>query len=277
MPEYLRIRFNFPVGESSVSSLDHQSIYYRVLRYLIEENRDPGRITFLALNQGDSFYSIGALTSNLNGSISFFPDFAVDQDYSKSKKKKVSAPSAIDDPDHLTLNKKFLEKRGHFTKIKKGTRRSFFKHDVVPVGNYYHWLTITIADLSVLRLVSKTNELKIPCKTEEQKQISGAIGKSLGNKDLRILQFPNQAGGGRLGVLQLFLIPKGLDPGDVLPGLPPIQSFSELKEIPDPTPLRRYLIPMESEHDILIAALDLEGATMSPILLTRHTKKSTLT
>jgi len=111
------------------------TVYKRSIKKLSEDKKHPGKIIRVYAHINQDYKTFGVFTINTGGSISFFPDFY-----------------KLDNFDHLTLNKDFINKKGHLTKVEptgKNKKAIYFEANKLPT-NDYHLITFMMSDGDLL-------------------------------------------------------------------------------------------------------------------------------
>lgn len=201
------------------------TIYRRTLKKLIENKKHPGRIFRIYAHINDDFKTFGAITFNTGGSISFFPDFY-----------------KLDNFDHLTLNKDFINKKGHLTKVeigKKNKKTLYFEANKLPTGDF-HIITFAMTDGDML--MDSLPEVGYP-----ELEFDGDGDKFLEllkdsiNTGAYMLDFPEEDG---FYCIQIQAIPKGKDINTVSIESNIVKSFLSL-----PKPLEEIIQAKKLEID----------------------------
>lgn len=199
------------------------TIYRRTLKKLTENKKHPGKIFRIYAHINDEFKTFGALTFNTGGSISFFPDF-----YN------------LDNFDHLTLNKDFINKKGHLTKVelgKKNKKSLHFEANKLPTGDFH---IITFMMLNGDLLMDSLPEVTYPeiefdgDSDEFLKLLKDAI-----HTKAYMLDFPEDDG---FYCIQIQAIPKGKDINNVSIEISMVKDFLSL-----PKPLEQVIMAKKLE------------------------------
>jgi hypothetical protein len=171
------------------------TVFHRAFSKLFEEELHPGKIFPIFLKIEDDYKVFGALTLNTGGSVSFFPDFYNLHEF-----------------DHLTLNRDFIEKKGHLTKVNldNNKHKKIAHLEASEMANgYFHLITFFMKNGDLL--MDSPSNIELPViyyQSEEEKQkyitmIEDAV--SIGHC---ILDFPDEPG---LYCIQILVYPKGID------------------------------------------------------------------
>lgn len=204
------------------------TVYARSIKKLSEDKKHPGKILRVYAHINQDYKTFGVFTINTGGSLSFFPDFY-----------------KLDNFDHLTVNKDFINKKGHLTKIApngKNKKAFYFEPNKLPT-NDYHLITFMMRDSDLLMdcLPEITYpEIEYDNKSEEEFL---ALLKDAIHTDAYMLDFPDEEG---FYCIQIQIIPKGKDIQQVsietssvkdFLTLPlPLEKIIQAKKIEIPTP-----------------------------------------
>lgn len=167
------------------------TVFKRSIAKLAEDKQHPGKIIRLYVHINDDYKLFGAFTLNTGGSVSFFPDFF-----------------NLDAFDHLTLNKDFITKKAHLTKIEDdGRHKKAFEVEVskLPTGDY-HLVTFGMSDGDLL--MDSLAEVKYPdieYDNEHEEEFLSLLKDAI-HTDALMLDFPNTEGA---FFIQILIIPKG--------------------------------------------------------------------
>jgi len=189
----LEIRIQSPFV-TKIPRVDRKpSVFNRVFSKLFEKGLHPGKILPIFLIIDGDYKIFGALTLNSGGSVSFFPDFY-----------------KLDQFDHLTLSRDFIEKKGHLTKLDlDGKHRKVVHLEASELANgYYHLITFIMKDGDLLMdAPSNIDCPDIQYENDEEKQKYIAILEDVVNLGHCILDFPDGDG---FYCVQILIYPKGM-------------------------------------------------------------------
>jgi hypothetical protein len=169
------------------------TVFTRSILKLSEDKRHLGKIIRVYAHINDDYKVFGAFTINTGGSVSFFPDF-----YN------------FDNFDHLTLNKDFIKKKGHLTKIKLGGKHKKFLNfeaNIASTGDH-HLITFGMSDGDLL--IDSLSEVcypEIEFENEHEAEFLALLEDAVKN-DAIMLDFPEEKG---FYCIQMLVIPKEKD------------------------------------------------------------------
>lgn len=173
------------------------TVFKRSLAKLSEDKRHPGKLIRAYVHVDNDYKVFGVFTLNTGGSISFFPDFF-----------------NLDAFDHLTLNKDFVAKKGHLTKVEVDGRRTRpFTIEIakLPSGDY-HLVTFGMNDGDLL--MDSLPEIKYPdleYESENEEEFLSLLKDAM-HTDPLMLDFPESTGS---FFIQILIIPKDKQVQDV--------------------------------------------------------------
>ncbi len=173
------------------------TVFTRSVLKLSEDKRHPGKIIRVYMHIDNDYKVFGVFTINTGGSISFFPDF-----YN------------LDNFDHLTLNKDFIKKKGHLTKVepeRKHKKFINFEANKVTTGDY-HLITIGMSDGDLLMdALPEVCYPEIEFKNEHETEFIALLEDAI-NNDPIMLDFPGEDG---FYCVQILVTPKEKDVNNV--------------------------------------------------------------
>ena len=169
------------------------NLFKRAYARLAIEKKNPGMVNPIFSLIDNDYKIFGAFTLNGGGSVSFFPDFY-----------------KLDNFDHLTLNKDFIQKKGHLTMVESSGKHIKFVNleaSRLEGGNYYHLITFGMENTDLLMDASPQIELPpISYATEQERMKYHAWIDGSVQGGVCILEFPE--GDGAFFV-QILILPKG--------------------------------------------------------------------
>lgn len=165
------------------------TLFKRVYNRLSEKKLDPGKVIPLFTYINDNHKLFGAITLNLGGSVSFFPDFY-----------------HLSNFDHLTLSKDFMKKKGHTTPTDSRNEKINIEATALAGNDYYHLITFGMDSDDLL--MDSPSEIQIPhvsytTKEEKEKYTKWIEGSAHGYS---VLKFPEGDGS---YFVQVLILPKG--------------------------------------------------------------------
>jgi hypothetical protein len=164
------------------------TVFTRAFERLWKEGKDPGLLIPIFLRMEDDYKVFGVFSLNSGGSVSFFPDFY-----------------KLDNFHHLTLNKDFIKKKGHLTKVEvtgKHKKSIHFEANVLHGSSFYHLITFVMKDGDLLMDATEQIECAdIHYQTEQQRQLYNTWIKRSVAKGHCILSFPDGNGSYAIQIL----------------------------------------------------------------------------
>ncbi len=223
-------------------------VFGRVFATLIDEGHSLGKVFPVYAEFNKTYKIIGVFTSNNSGSISFFPDAAVDLFF-----------------DHITLAGT-ISGHHHLTGRKERCKRKLLKVDSEKLSNdTYHLLTIKIGDLSLLQNLPR----EILCPEIDATHLNKI-------KDAFILENDQSRGSLKLEnesskkslIFQIILVPKEVDYKRVMPYLKH-KDFGQEFNINDGEKIINNLMPPEFNINYNLCISSVFGTTSEkhPIFL----------
>ena len=165
--------------------------FNRSLAKLSEDKLHPGKVLRVLVHINDDYKVLGVVTLNTGGSLSFFPDFY-----------------KLNEFDHLTLNKDFVSKKGHLTRVENNGKHKKVLQPIevpqLPSGNY-HLVTFGMKDGDLL--MDLPQEIIYPDIEFDDAQEQNFIEllKDALHTDAQMLDFPEEKGA---AFIQIQVVPK---------------------------------------------------------------------
>jgi hypothetical protein len=214
-------------------------VFARIFNRLALEKRNPGKVVPIFMRTNDDYKIFGAFTLNTGGSVSFFPDFY-----------------QLDNFDHLTLNKDFIQKKGHLTKTESnGKRQKPINLEASLMGNgYYHLITFAMIDDDLLMDAPTEVELPAISYTTEEERLKYYDWIENSAHGQCTLEFPGESG---FYCVQILVSPKGKSVEGLAVGGSMVEKvLSESVSLKDQIFISRKIeIPTSQESDFSILIL----------------------
>lgn len=188
------------------------TVFKRSIRKLSEDKKHPGKIIRVYTYIDDDYKVFGVFTINTGGSISFFPDF-----YN------------LDNFDHITLNKDFIEKKGHLTIVKENNKhKKLLNFEAVKLPtNDYHLVTFVMTGGDLL--MDSLQEVSYPdieFENDKEEEFLALLKDAIHTQPL-MLDFPDEKG---FYCIQVLIIPKGRDINNISIETGIVEDFLSKKE-----------------------------------------------
>ncbi len=189
------------------------TVFRRSILKLSEDKLHPGKVIRVYVHMNNDYKVFGIFTINTGGSISFFPDF-----YN------------LDNFDHLTLNRDFINNKAHMTKVEPGGRHKkayYFEANELPTGDY-HLITFGMKDSDLL--MDSLPEVRYPdieFENNHEEEFLVLLKDAISN-DPVMLDFPEDDGS---YFIQVLIIPRGRLVEDVSIALGFEEAFSLKKPL----------------------------------------------
>jgi len=164
------------------------TVFIRAFERLWKEGKDLGFLIPIFLHMEDDYRVFGVFSLNSGGSASFFPDFY-----------------KLDNFHHLTLNKDFIEKKGHLTKVEvNGKHKKSIHFEASPLygSSSFHLITFVMRNGDLL--MDATEQIECPdihYQHEQQRQLYNTwLNRSVA-KGHCVLSFPDGDGSYAIQIL----------------------------------------------------------------------------
>ena len=228
------------------------TIYIRTLKHLIALGRHPGRIIPVYLKILNDFKVLGAFTLNKNGSVSFFPDLA-----------------ELDLFDHLTVDKNFISKGGHFTTLdSKNKHRKYMSFDITRLDSGdYHIITFVIPNGDLLMDVPSSIDFPSVLVDDHRENEYMSILQEAIQNDTYIITFPENTEG--LYCVQILYVSNSKQESDIAIWTNIIQKFTKnIKDLENPIYAKKAIIPLPGmDFSVSITAFRFPGIENSPMYI----------
>ena len=164
------------------------TVFIRAFERLWKEGKDPGFLIPIFLRMEDDYRVFGVFSLNSGGSVSFFPDFY-----------------KLDNFHHVTLNKDFIKKKGHLTKVEvngKHKKSIHIEASALRESSFYHLITFVMKNGDLL--MDATPQIQCPdihYQDEQQRQLYNTwINRSVVRGHC-VLSFPDGDGAYAIQIL----------------------------------------------------------------------------
>lgn len=213
------------------------TVFWRSILKLSEDKLHPGKVVRLYVHLENDYKVFGIFTINTGGSISFFPDF-----YN------------LDNFDHLTLSKDFVNNKAHLTKVEpsgKHKKAYYFATNKLPTGDY-HLVTFAMRDGDLLMdSLSEVVYPDIEFENANEEEFLALLKDAI-NTDALMLDFPEGEGS---YFIQILIVPKGRLIDDISIALGFEDFFSLTKPINNIVNAKRIAIETPSNFDFSLCIL----------------------
>jgi hypothetical protein len=188
----LEISIENPYVTTTPRADRESTVFVRAFERLWKEGKDPGILIPAFVLIEHDYKMFGIFSLNSGGSVSFFPDFY-----------------KLDNFHHLTLNRNFIEKKGHATKVEvdgKHKKTIHFEASALQGGSFYHLITFVMKDGDLL--MDAPSHIECPdihYQTEEQRHLYNEWLDRPVTAGHLTLDFPNEEGA---HAVQVLILPK---------------------------------------------------------------------
>lgn len=206
------------------------TVFERTFRKLIHEKSEIGKIFPIYIKIDNIYRVLGIFTLNRQGSTSFFPEFPEGTFF-----------------DHITIGNTIDKNNAHLTQLIDGKRKKVSPLGIELLSNgVYHLITFIFQDFELLKLAPK-EVIYPPIDVEQFESLKDALYTRNNYNGSGLLDAIGIEGSDGPIIVQIFVIPKGVDYRNLQVAKSPLGPISRYFQDEELINLKKHVIRLKHE------------------------------